>query len=87
MLLRIAFLAVHFQKEKSTMKTILTAVILAGLFAMAGCSQTAVEQPASTGTNGAETPATTGHNGNMGPGHMSGGQEHGPGHQDVHGQP
>ena len=58
------------------MKTVLTGVILAGLFAVAGCSQTTVEQP-----------ATTGHNGNMGPGHMSGGQEHGPSHQDGHGQP
>jgi len=82
MLSRIPFLAVHFQKRILTMKTILTGVILAGLFAVAGCSQTTVEQPASTGSNGAETPATTGHNGNMGPGHMPGGQEHGPGHQD-----
>jgi hypothetical protein len=84
MLSRIPFLATHFQKEMPTMKTILAGVILAGLLAVAGCSQT-VEQPAATGSNGADTPATTGHNGNMGPGHMSGGQEHGPGHQDGRG--
>ena len=73
MLSRIPFLTVHFQKRILTMmKTILTGVILAGLFAVAGCSQT-----------GAETPTTTGHNGGgMGPGHIPGGQEHGPGHQD-----
>ena len=65
------------------MKTILTGAILAGLFAVAGCSQT-VEQPASTNTNGAETPATTGHDGHMGPGNMPGGQENGPGHLDGH---
>jgi len=84
MLSRIPFLTVHFQKRILTMmKTILTGVILAGLFAVAGCSQTTVEQPASTGSNGAETPTTTGHNGGgMGPGHIPGGQEHGPGHQD-----
>ena len=86
MLTRILFLTAHFQKGIPTMKTILTGVILAGVFAVAGCSQT-VEQPAATGSNGADTPATTGHNGNMGPGHMSGGQEHGPGHQDGGGQP
>jgi hypothetical protein len=86
MLTRNPFLAALFQKEIPTMKTILTGVILAGLLAVAGCSQS-VEQPAATGSNGADTPATTGHNGNMGPGHMSGGQEHGPGHQDGHGQP
>ena len=85
MLFRIPFLAAHFQKEMPTMKTILTGVILAGLLAVAGCSQT-VEQPAATGSNGADTPATTGHNGNMGPGHMPGGQEHGPGHQDGGGE-
>jgi hypothetical protein len=61
------------------MKTFLTGVILAGLFAVAGCSQT-VEQPTSTNTNGAETPANTGHDGHTGPGNMSGGQQHGPGH-------
>lgn len=85
MLSRIPFLAAHFQKEMPTMKTILTGVILAGLLAVAGCSQT-VEQPAATGSNGADTPATTGHNGNMGPGHMSGGQDHGPGHMDGRGE-
>ena len=52
MLTRIPFLAVDFQKGIPTMKTILTGVIFAGLFAVAGCSQTA-EQPAATGTNGA----------------------------------
>lgn len=82
MLTRNPFLAAHFQKEIPMMKTILTGVILVGLLAVAGCSQT-VEQPAVTGS---DTPATTGHNGNMGPGHMSGGQEHGPGHQDGRGQ-
>jgi hypothetical protein len=61
------------------MKTFLTGAILAGLFAVAGCSQT-VEQPASTNTNGADTPATTGYDGHTGPGNMSGGQQHGPGH-------
>lgn len=81
MLTRIPFLAVDFQKGIPTMKTILTGVILAGLFAVAGCSQTA-EQPAATGTNGAENQAATGHNtSDMGPGHMPGGQEHGPGHE------
>ena len=85
MLSRIPFLAAHFQKEMPTMKTILTGVILAGLLAVAGCSQS-VEQPAATGSNGADTPATTGHNGNMGPGHMSGGQEHGPGHMGGRGE-
>jgi len=88
MLRRIPFLAAHFQKGITMMKTILTAVILAGLFAVAGCSQTTVEQPTATGSNGAETPATTGHNdGEMGPGHMPGGRQHGPGHQDGRGQP
>ena len=89
MLSRIPFLAAHFQKGIPTMKTILTGVILAGLFGVAGCSQS-VEQPTSTGSNGADRPATTGHNGNMGPGHMPGGREHGehgPGHQDGRGQP
>jgi hypothetical protein len=84
---RISFLASHFQKAIPTMKTILTGVILAGLLAAAGCSRTTVEQPPSTGSNGADTSATTGHNSNMGPGNMSGGQEHGPGHQDGDGQP
>ncbi len=63
------------------MKTILTGVILAGLFAVAGCSQT-VEQPTSTNTNGADTPATTGHDGQMGPGNMPGGQGNGTEHMD-----
>ena len=81
MLTRIPFLAVDFQKGIPTMKTILTGVIFAGLFAVAGCSQTA-EQPAATGPNGAENDATTGYNGgDMGPGHMADGQEHGPGHE------
>jgi len=67
------------------MKKILTGMILAGLFAVAGCSQT-VEQPASRNTNGADTPATTGHDGHMGPGNMPGGQDHGTGHTDGHGE-
>jgi hypothetical protein len=67
------------------MKTILTGVLLAGLFAVTGCSQTTVEQPASTNTNGADKSATTGHDGHMGPGNMSGGQERGPGHMDGNG--
>jgi len=78
---RIPFLTVHFQKGIPTMKTILTGVILAGLFAVAGCSQTA-EKPGVTGSNDAEQSDATGPNdGDMGPGHMPGGQEHGPGHQ------
>lgn len=75
MLTRIPFLAVNFQKGIPTMKTILIGVILAGLFAVAGCSQTA-EQPAATGHNG----------GDMGPGNMPGGQEHGPGHEGGRGE-
>lgn len=80
MMFRIPFLTVQFQKGIPTMKTILTGVILAGLFAVAGCIQT-VEEPAATGRNGAERPATGPNGGDMGPGHMPGGQEHGPGHQ------
>ena len=81
MLIRMPFLAVDFQKGIPTMKTILTGIILAGLFAVTGCSQTA-QQPAATGTNGAQNQAATGHNGgDMGPGHMPGGQAHGPGHE------
>lgn len=85
MLSRIPFLAAHFQKVMPTMKPILTSVIITGLLAVAGCSQT-VEQPTATDSNGADTPATTGHNGNMGPGHTPGGQEHGAGHQDGGGE-
>lgn len=53
MLTRIPFLAAHFQKEMSTMKTILTGVILAGLFGVAGCSQTS-PQSATAGPNGGD---------------------------------
>jgi hypothetical protein len=67
------------------MRTILTGVILAGLFAVAGCSQI-VEQPATTNTNGADTPATTEHDDHMGPGHMHGTQGHGPVHMDGRGE-
>ena len=80
MLSRIPFLAAHFQKEMPTMTTILTGVILAGLFAVVGCDQSAekpAEKPAATNTNG----------GDDRPGHMPGGQEHGPGHQDGRGEP
>ncbi len=84
---RIPFLVADFQKGITTMKTILVAVILAGLFAVAGCSETTVEQPTPTGSNGATTPATTGHNdGDLGPGHMPTGQGHGPGHQGGQGE-
>ncbi|MDZ4851583.1 MAG: hypothetical protein SGI77_20025 [Pirellulaceae bacterium] len=67
------------------MKTILTAVIVTGVFAVAGCSQT-VQQPASTNTNGAGTSATTGHDGHMGTRNMTGGQEHGTGHMGGRGE-
>lgn len=74
MMLRIPILAAGFRKGTQTMKAILTGVILAGLFAAVGCSQTS-DKPAPTGPNGGDT----------GPGHMSGGQQHGPGHQGGRG--
>jgi len=74
MLSRIPFLAVHFQKGIPMTKAILIGVILAGLFAVAGCNQSA-EKPSPTNTNGSD------HR----PGHMPGGQEHGPGHKDGRG--
>ncbi len=71
---RVSSLAFNFQNWRPMMETIPTGVILAGLLAVAGCSQS-VEQP-----------ATTGHDGNMGPGHMSGDQEHVPGHMSGRGE-
>ena len=71
MLSHIPFLAVHFQKGIPTMKTIFTGVILAGLFAVAGCTQTAEKPPPTVPTNG----------GDRGSGHMPDGQQHGPGHK------
>ena len=76
MLPRIQFLGDHVEKAipKIKIKAILIGVILAGLFAVAGCSETA-EKPAPT------NPTRSDH----GPGHMPGGQEHGPGHTDGRG--
>lgn len=74
MMLRIPILAAGFQKGTQAMKAILTGVILAGLFAAVGCSQTS-DKPAPTGPSG----------GNTGPGHMSTGPQHGAGHQSGRG--
>ena len=73
MLSRIQFLAVRVQKGIPKIKAILIGVILAGLFAVGGCYQSA-EKPAPTNPTGSD----------HGPWHMPGGQ-HGPGHKDGRG--